>query len=276
MTQTEPDFWVLEYVTITRDPRTGLVVAVDGTEQAADILQRTGGFLSAPGPRGDYHRLPHGLPVEQQRLKATAASHALLAAGHSVYLDPALNMLVVPDGEREAALRYLAGLAERAATATTGSEVAEVLTEIAAPRPGAAAPRQRSRRPRLDRRRRLPGDRARREDRSPRAARKHRHLYERGRARHPPRPQPRRTLWTAAGHCLTIAGGPRPACGIALPLTAESLTANLADGCGKDVKTYIKALTANRFPHCLRVGRRTPYGAWAVPVPRRDRPSHRP
>ncbi|MFF7981781.1 hypothetical protein ACFZDK_22085 [Streptomyces sp. NPDC007901] len=133
MTFEEPDFRVLEYVTITKDPRTDLVVAIGGTEQAANILQRTGDFLSAPGPRGDYHRLPHGLPVEQQRLKATAASHALLAAGHSVHLDPALNMLVAPGGEREAALRYLAGLAERAATATTGNELAEVLTEIAAP-----------------------------------------------------------------------------------------------------------------------------------------------
>ncbi|WP_234432133.1 hypothetical protein [Streptomyces sp. NRRL S-378] len=76
----EPDFLVLEYVTITKDPRTGLVVAIGGTERAADILQRTGGFLTAPGPRGDYHRLPHGLPIEQQRLKATAASHALLCA----------------------------------------------------------------------------------------------------------------------------------------------------------------------------------------------------
>ncbi|MEU4007249.1 hypothetical protein AB0H30_01965 [Streptomyces pseudogriseolus] len=102
MKQTEPDFWVLEYVTITKDPRTDLVVAIGGTDKAADILQRTGGFLSAPGPRGDYHRLPHGLPVEQQRRKATAASHALLAAGHSVRLDPTLNMLVAPDGEREA------------------------------------------------------------------------------------------------------------------------------------------------------------------------------
>ncbi|GAA4781921.1 hypothetical protein [Streptomyces ziwulingensis] len=63
-------------------------MAIGGTEKAADILQRTGGFLSAPGPRGDYHRLPHGLPVEQQRRKATAASPALLAAGHSVHLDP--------------------------------------------------------------------------------------------------------------------------------------------------------------------------------------------
>jgi hypothetical protein len=74
--QTEPDFWVLEHVTITKDPRTDLVVAIGGTGKAADILQRTGGFLSAPGPRGDYHRLPHGLPVEQQRRKATAASNA--------------------------------------------------------------------------------------------------------------------------------------------------------------------------------------------------------
>lgn len=52
MKQTEPDFWVLEYVTITKDPRTELVVAIGGTDKAADILQRTGGFLSAPGPRG--------------------------------------------------------------------------------------------------------------------------------------------------------------------------------------------------------------------------------
>ncbi|MGW7169964.1 hypothetical protein ACWGH3_32740 [Streptomyces sp. NPDC054884] len=130
----EPDFWVLEYVTITKDPRTDLVVAIGGTEKAADILQRTGGFLSSAGPRGDYHRLPHGLPVEQQRLKATTASHALLAAGHSVHLDPALNMLAsTPDGERDAALRYFARLAERVAAAETSSEVAEVLTEIAAP-----------------------------------------------------------------------------------------------------------------------------------------------
>ncbi|MFD4611951.1 hypothetical protein ACFWOT_28545 [Streptomyces sp. NPDC058440] len=133
MKQAEPDFWVLEYVTITKDPRTGLVVAIGGTDKAADILQRTGGFLCAAGPRGDCHRLPHGLPVEQQRLKATTASHALLAAGHSVHLDPAVNMLVTPDGEREAALRYLAGRAERVAAAETSSEVAEVLTEVAAP-----------------------------------------------------------------------------------------------------------------------------------------------
>ncbi|WP_234328279.1 hypothetical protein [Streptomyces sp. NRRL S-37] len=52
MNQTEPDFWVLEYVTITKDPRTGLVVAIGGTEQAADILQRAGGFVTAPGLAG--------------------------------------------------------------------------------------------------------------------------------------------------------------------------------------------------------------------------------
>ncbi|MFE5958045.1 MULTISPECIES: hypothetical protein [Streptomyces] len=126
----EPDFLALEYVTITKDPRTGLVVAIGGTEQAAGILQHSGGFLS--GAR-TYHRLPHGLPFEQQRLKATTAAHALLAAGHSVHLDPALNMLATPDGDRDAALRYLGHLAERVAAAETGSQVAEVLTEIAAP-----------------------------------------------------------------------------------------------------------------------------------------------
>ena len=132
----EPDFVVLEYVTITKDPRTGLVVAIGGTEKAAYILQRTGGFLSAPGPSRDYHRLPHGLSIEQQRLKATAASHALLCAGHSVHLDPALNALTAPNGERDAALRYLAQLAERASRAESSTEVAEVLTEIAGPASG--------------------------------------------------------------------------------------------------------------------------------------------
>ncbi|MGW3692339.1 hypothetical protein ACWD6U_00410 [Streptomyces sp. NPDC005149] len=51
MKQTEPDFWVVEYATITQDPRTDLVIAIGGTEKAADILQRTGGFLSAAWPR---------------------------------------------------------------------------------------------------------------------------------------------------------------------------------------------------------------------------------
>ncbi|MGW2046199.1 hypothetical protein ACWCPF_13590 [Streptomyces sp. NPDC001858] len=136
MTVKEPDFWALEYITITKDPRTGLVVAIGGTEKAAGILQRTGGFLSAPGPHRDYHRLPHGLPVEQQRLKATTASHALLAAGHSVHLDPALNTLATPDGDHDAALRYLNRLARRVAAAQSSGEIAEVLTEIAAPATG--------------------------------------------------------------------------------------------------------------------------------------------
>ncbi len=133
MTVKEPYFSALEYVTITKDPRTDLVVAIGGTEKAADILQRTGGFITAPGARGDYHRLPHGLPVEQQRLKATTASHALLLAGHSVYLDPALNALATPNGDHDVALRYLAHLAERVFAAKTSAEIAEVLTEIAAP-----------------------------------------------------------------------------------------------------------------------------------------------
>jgi hypothetical protein len=35
MKQPEPVFWVLEYITITKDSRTGLLVAIGGTEQAA-------------------------------------------------------------------------------------------------------------------------------------------------------------------------------------------------------------------------------------------------
>lgn len=132
----EPDFFVQEYITITKDVRTELVVAIGGTERAADILQRTGGFLNASGLGRGYHRLPHGLPVEQQRLKATSASHALLAVGHHVHLDPALNILATPDSEREAALRYLAQLAERASRAESSTEIAEILTDVAGPAEG--------------------------------------------------------------------------------------------------------------------------------------------
>ncbi|WSQ12898.1 hypothetical protein OG604_36870 [Streptomyces sp. NBC_01231] len=129
----EPDFLVLEYITITQDARTGLVVAIGGTEQAAGILQTAGGFLNAPGPRGEYHRLPRGLPIDQQRLNATAAAHALLAAGYSVHLDPALTVRSSLDGDRQTTQRYLAQLAGRAAS---DNETAEVLTEIAAPAQG--------------------------------------------------------------------------------------------------------------------------------------------
>lgn len=135
MTHGEPDFLVLEYVTLTKDPLTGLVIAIGGTGQVADILQRSG-FLDADGPRGPYHRLPHGLPVREQRLKVTAASHALMSAGHSVSLDPALNAFDTADGDRDVALRYLTELAERAADATSDTEVAEVLTAVAAPTTG--------------------------------------------------------------------------------------------------------------------------------------------
>ncbi|AJT62530.1 hypothetical protein T261_0841 [Streptomyces lydicus] len=131
----EPQFFVLDYITITRDPRTQLVVAIGGDQRAAGILQTTGGFLSAPGPRGDYHRQPHDMPIEQQRQGATAA-HALLLAGYSVHLDPALNTLATPGGDRQAAHRYLDQLAERARAADNDREVAAVLTEIAAPDDG--------------------------------------------------------------------------------------------------------------------------------------------
>ncbi|MFE4054945.1 hypothetical protein ACFXP3_01325 [Streptomyces sp. NPDC059096] len=79
------------HVTITQDPRTGLVLALGGTHDTDDILQGEGSFLRMPGPRRRYHRLPPGLPMEQQRLAATAAARALLAAGHSVRLDASLE-----------------------------------------------------------------------------------------------------------------------------------------------------------------------------------------
>ncbi|WP_405928113.1 hypothetical protein OG554_05340 [Streptomyces griseus] len=50
MKRYEPDFLVLEYITITKAPRTGLVVAIGGTEFAADILQRTEPVASSPPP----------------------------------------------------------------------------------------------------------------------------------------------------------------------------------------------------------------------------------
>jgi hypothetical protein len=132
MTQDEPDFLVLEYITITWDTRTGLVIALGGDIRAAGILQTAGGFIDAPGPRGDYHRLPHRLPIEKQRQGATAAAHALFAAGYSVHLDPTLNLFTHDEG-RQATHRRLAQLAERAGQATDDREVAAILTEVAAP-----------------------------------------------------------------------------------------------------------------------------------------------
>jgi hypothetical protein len=67
-------------------------------------------------PAGTTTVFPTVSPVEQQRLKATAASHALLTASHSVHLDPAPNALATPNGDRDAALRYLAERAEQTAT----------------------------------------------------------------------------------------------------------------------------------------------------------------
>ncbi|GAA2624556.1 hypothetical protein GCM10010425_20480 [Streptomyces spororaveus] len=126
----EPDFLILDYVTITRDPRTQLVVTSRCTPEAAGILETVGRFR---GSGAHYLRQPHDLPVEQQRHYATAAAQALLFSGFSVFLDPSLNTLATPDGDRAAAHRYLDQLAERASKATDDKQVAEILAEVAAP-----------------------------------------------------------------------------------------------------------------------------------------------
>ncbi|MCX5303159.1 hypothetical protein OG304_06790 [Streptomyces sp. NBC_00160] len=56
--------------------------------------------------------------------------------GVGVYLDPALNVLATPDGDRAAAHRYLDQLSERARSAATDRGVAEVLSEVAATHDG--------------------------------------------------------------------------------------------------------------------------------------------
>ncbi|MEW1687415.1 hypothetical protein ACIQOF_27335 [Streptomyces sp. NPDC091265] len=76
------------------------------------------------------------MPVEHQRHGATAAAHALLLAGYSVHVAPSLNTLAAPDGDRQAARRYLDRLTERARAAETDQGVAAVLAEIAAPEEG--------------------------------------------------------------------------------------------------------------------------------------------
>jgi hypothetical protein len=134
--EAEPPFFVQDYISISRDHRTQLVIALGGNEEAAGILQTTGHFLPALGPLGTYHRQPHTLPVEEQRQGATAAAQHLLLAGFSVHLDPALDVLSTVDGDRAAAHRYLAQLAQRAGAATSDREVAEVLTELVAPNDG--------------------------------------------------------------------------------------------------------------------------------------------
>ncbi|MFG2349628.1 hypothetical protein [Streptomyces phaeochromogenes] len=132
----EPTFLVLDYVTITRDPKTALVVAIGGDQRAAGLLQTAGGFRSAPSPLGDYHRLPHALPVEEQRQGATGAAHALLLTGYSVHLDPTLNTLATQGSDRQAAHRHLEQLTSLGSDADNDRQVAAVLTEIAAPDDG--------------------------------------------------------------------------------------------------------------------------------------------
>ncbi|WP_405421519.1 hypothetical protein [Streptomyces erythrochromogenes] len=129
----EPDFLILEYVTITRDPRTQLVVSSRCTPETAGILETVGRFRDGGV---QYMRQPHDMPVEQQRHYATAAAQALLISGVSVYLDPSLNTLATPNGDRVAAHRYLNQLTERASAATDDKQVAEILAEVAAPTEG--------------------------------------------------------------------------------------------------------------------------------------------
>ncbi|MFC8644481.1 hypothetical protein ACWGNY_20145 [[Kitasatospora] papulosa] len=50
----EPTFFALDYVAITRDPRTQLVVAIGGDPRAAGVLQTAGGFHSAQSAGCDY------------------------------------------------------------------------------------------------------------------------------------------------------------------------------------------------------------------------------
>ncbi|WP_326812285.1 hypothetical protein OIE62_07675 [Streptomyces scopuliridis] len=123
MKQKEPHSTVLEYITIIKDPRTQLVIALGSGPQAAGILQTTGHSVPAPGPRGKYHRQPHTLPVQQQRQGATTAAHALLLAGFSVHLDPTLNTLAFPDTDRAATHRYLTRLTEQSSAATSERDV---------------------------------------------------------------------------------------------------------------------------------------------------------
>ncbi|MDX3714957.1 hypothetical protein PV733_39745 [Streptomyces europaeiscabiei] len=59
MKQTEPEFWVLEYITITKDPRSSLVVAIGGTEKAADILHEP----AASSPLPDRAVVTTGFPT---------------------------------------------------------------------------------------------------------------------------------------------------------------------------------------------------------------------
>ncbi|MFI9210215.1 hypothetical protein ACIGW7_19015 [Streptomyces sp. NPDC053253] len=137
---TEPEFLLPRYVTITRDPRTQLVLAIGGNQRAPGILQTTGGFTQYPGPSIHYHRQPVTMPVERQRIGATAAAYALLAAGYSVYLAPDLNVLATPDGDREAAYRHLTKLTELARSTTETHLLAGVMAEIAAPEIGLLYP----------------------------------------------------------------------------------------------------------------------------------------
>ncbi|MFI9039810.1 hypothetical protein [Streptomyces sp. NPDC053726] len=62
MKQSEPDFWVLEYVTITKDPRTDLVVAMAAPRRRRTSSSERAGSSPLPGLAGTITGFPTACP----------------------------------------------------------------------------------------------------------------------------------------------------------------------------------------------------------------------
>ncbi|MFE9308102.1 hypothetical protein ACFYM5_10415 [Streptomyces sp. NPDC006706] len=93
----------MDYITITRNTWTGLVVAIGGDEQEAGVLQAAS-FTPVPRPCGGYHRLPHHLPIAQRPSQSPAASTSLSrpdAASATAHADRHSLHRPHPDAPRE-------------------------------------------------------------------------------------------------------------------------------------------------------------------------------
>ncbi|MFD9441250.1 hypothetical protein ACFWBR_24790 [Streptomyces sp. NPDC060006] len=130
----EPTFLVLDYVTITRDPKTALA---SGATSARPASCRPPAASVPPQAHAATTTPPAARPA---RRGAAAGCHrrrpCLLLAGYSVHLDPTLNTLATQGSDRQAAHRHLEQLTSLGSDADNDRQVAAVLTEIAAPDDG--------------------------------------------------------------------------------------------------------------------------------------------
>ncbi|WP_326613513.1 hypothetical protein OG949_35085 [Streptomyces scopuliridis] len=121
-------------LTLRRDPHSGEVLARGGDPEAHSILQRTD-WVPVERVHEHYHRLPTGLDGAEESRLATHAVARLRTVGYHVDCDEEFDTELREHHHLPLGAQIL-HLAEQIRTATTTSEVADVLTELTAAHDG--------------------------------------------------------------------------------------------------------------------------------------------